>query len=179
MQVFFFFCNIGDSISNTAQAFLPDFFSTGNKVATRKVIKSIVLVGTLIGLVDSLLAAAVPLFLGSLFTSSAEVQASMLKVVGFLAASLVLHANVVALEGVLFAARQASYLARAYAASTLVFTIAMVLARALSPTLVTVWSALLLYQVVRLVQFGLKTRSIVSLPSLPKDGVMVDGPARR
>lgn len=112
------------------------------------------------GLADGLLAGAVPLFLSRLFTASAEVQLVMVSVVAYLALSLVLHANVVALEGVLFAAREANYLAKAYAASTLVFTTGMVLARAWSPTLVTVWAALLCYQVVRLVQFGCKVHTI-------------------
>lgn len=49
MQVFFFFCNIGDSISNTAQAFLPDLFSRRDRVGARTAIKNIVLVGSLIG----------------------------------------------------------------------------------------------------------------------------------
>ena len=112
---------------------------------------------------DGLLAAAVPLFLSALFTTSPEVQRGMASVGAYLAASLILHANVVALEGVLFAAREASYLAQAYATSTLVFTAAMLVARNWSPTLVTVWAALLMYQVVRLLQFGCKVHSISAL----------------
>jgi len=38
----------------------------------------------------------------SVFTSSPEVMEGMVSVVGYLAVSLVLHANVVALEGVLY-----------------------------------------------------------------------------
>jgi len=38
----------------------------------------------------------------SVFTSSPEVMGGMVSVVGYLAVSLVLHANVVALEGVLY-----------------------------------------------------------------------------
>jgi putative MATE family efflux protein len=164
IQIFFFFCNIGDSISNTAQAFLPALWSRGDRAATRKVIKSIVLVGTIIGLADGALASLIPTFFASAFTSSLEVQACMQTVVWFLGASLTLHANVVALEGVLFAAREASYLAMAYAASTLVFTSAMVVVRKFHASLLTVWVALVLYQIVRLLQFGLKTQAISASP---------------
>lgn len=164
MQVFFFFCNIGDSISNTAQAFLPALFSKGKREATLQVIKSIFLVGSVIGLVDGMLAATVPVCFSGMFTSSLEVQQRMLSVAAYLVVSLALHANVVALEGVLFAARESRYLALAYAASTTVFTAAMVVARNFSPTLFTVWSALVLYQVVRLLQFGFKVAAITAIP---------------
>lgn len=163
MQVFFFFCNIGDAMSNTAQAFLPGLMSNGDMQATRKAIKTLVLVGFSIGLVDGAVAAGGVVCMGHIFTTSAPVLEIMRSLVGYLAVSLVLHANVVALEGVLFAARQGSYLALAYAASTAIFSGAMVLARTFSPSLITVWSALVLYQVVRLMQFGLKTDAITKI----------------
>ena len=50
--------------------------------------------------------------------------------------------------------------ARAYAVSTVVFTSAMVAARSLAPSLVTVWWALVLYQVLRLLRFGIKVDAI-------------------
>ena len=111
-------------------------------------------------MLDAGLAMAIPTWLSHIFTGELKVQASMLHVVWHLGASLVLHANVVALEGVLFAAREAAFLARAYAVSTVVFTSAMVAARSLAPSLVTVWWALVLYQVLRLLQFGIKVDAI-------------------
>ena len=122
IQVFFFFCNIGDTMSNTAQAFLPGLMSKGDLKSTRQVITTLVFVGSLIGLVDATLAAAGVACMGHIFTTSAPVLELMHSLVGYLAISLVLHANVVALEGVLFAARQGQYLALAYAASTAVFS---------------------------------------------------------
>ena len=160
VQVFFFFCNIGDAVSNTAQAFLPALWSRGDPRQTRQVIKSVVVVSFILGVLDAGLAMAIPTWLSHIFTGELKVQASMLHVVWHLGASLVLHANVVALEGVLFAAREAAFLARAYAVSTVVFTSAMVAARSLAPSLVTVWWALVLYQVLRLLQFGIKVDAI-------------------
>jgi hypothetical protein len=125
IQVFFFFCNIGDTMSNTAQAFLPGLMSKGDLKFTRQVITTLVFVGSLIGLVDATLAGASVACMGHIFTTSAPVLELMRSLVGYLAISLVLHANVVALEGVLFSARQAQYLALAYAASTTaVFSVA-------------------------------------------------------
>ena len=100
VQVFFFFCNIGDAVSNTAQAFLPALWSRGDPRQTRQVIKTVVVVSFILGVLDAGLGMAIPRWLSHIFTGELNVQACMQHVVWHLGASLVLHANVVALEGV-------------------------------------------------------------------------------
>jgi hypothetical protein len=95
-------CTRVQILTQPRQAFLPATLSKRNRAATRQVISSILSVGAVVGVMDGILAAAVPACFSSLFTSSVEVHEKMVSLVAYLALSLALHANVVALEGVFF-----------------------------------------------------------------------------
>ncbi len=101
-QFTFLTCTRVQILTKLRQAFLPATLSKSNRAATRQVISSILTVGAVVGVMDGILAAAVPACFSSLFTSSVEVHEKMVSLVAYLALSLALHANVVALEGVFF-----------------------------------------------------------------------------
>ena len=101
-QFTFLTCTRVQILTKLRQAFLPATLSKRNRAATRQVISSILTVGAVVGVMDGILAAAVPACFSSLFTSSVEVHEKMVSLVAYLALSLALHANVVALEGGFF-----------------------------------------------------------------------------
>lgn len=99
-------------------------------------------------------AGAVPIFGAWIFTKDAAVAAKMASITPLLCIALLFHSSVMALEGILFASRKTIWLAWSYVFTTLFFTTLMHYARGWGVGLTGVWVALIGYQLVRLVQFG-------------------------
>ena len=132
--------------------------------------RSLKTLGAGVGVFNCAAAAAAALLFHGAFTSSAAVVAGMQSVVPVMCASLLLHNASMATEGMLLAGRDLGFLLRANAAGA---TLALVTGAALKPHgLPGVWSAILVFQLMRLGQNGLRLASRHS-PLLRTDALLL------
>jgi len=156
LRCFFFFTTFGDSLSTTAQAFLPGFLVNNNRLAIGKVVRRLVLISVGVGGLNAALAGLIPSFFPGLFTTSAEIIREMHLLAPWLSASLLAHACTMALEGILLAERELSYLAASYAINTLLVVGGLYSLRHIGGGIQGVWACLLFFQLSRCTFFAVR-----------------------
>jgi Na+-driven multidrug efflux pump len=151
---------LGDAVSQAAQSFMPGVL--GRPAAARRVARSLMALGAAVGVFNCAAVAAAALLGHGAFTSSAAVVAGMRAVVPVACVSLLLHNASMATEGMLLAGGDLPFLLRANATGAALALSAAALAQRAGLGLPGVWLAILVFQVARLGQNGLRLASPAS-----------------
>eukprot|EP00592_Proboscia_alata_P028671 CAMPEP_0194445334 /NCGR_PEP_ID=MMETSP0176-20130528/127799_1 /TAXON_ID=216777 /ORGANISM="Proboscia alata, Strain PI-D3" /LENGTH=738 /DNA_ID=CAMNT_0039271875 /DNA_START=9 /DNA_END=2225 /DNA_ORIENTATION=+ len=162
VSLFFFVSPFLEVISQTAQAFLPQFYavpSDGSKAeyteSAYKVANKLLSIGILVGLVMAGLASSIPRFLPQILTNSPLVQAAVRPLALPLFLGALLLAPVAVCEGVLLARRELGFLAGVYAISTaLLPPVLFRIKRSSEGTVGMIWNAFAVFQLFRAVMFA-------------------------
>lgn len=186
LRVFFFFATFGEALSQTAQAFIPGQLARERNIKeaktaaraaaalagdatpaveisidprlspARTMMRKVLILGVGVGSLNACVAGLVPLHLPHLFTNSAEVTAAMRSLTPLLSWSLLTHACVMGLEGILLARRRLRFLAGCYAINTVVLVSFMQWVRTWPAArgLHGAWMGLFLLQTIRVAEFG-------------------------
>ncbi len=181
MRVFFFFATCGDALSHSAQTFLPGLLyrkkvreeSMSNSLTTtatptkskdakstsddstnpRTLLKRLLLFSVGAGVFNSLAGRYIASSAGGTFTTDSSLVALMSRASPFMGLANFIHPITMTLEGSIIAGRDAGYLVGTY-----VFSLGLLLShlRYVCSEFVAVYHALLLFQIVRIIQFGLR-----------------------
>ncbi len=181
MRVFFFFATFGDALSHSAQTFLPgllyrkkvheesmstslttaatptkskDVKSTSDDSTNpRTLLKRLLLFSVGAGVFNSLAGRYIASSAGGTFTTDSSLVALMSRASPFMGLANFIHPITMTLEGSIIAGRDAGYLVGTY-----VFSLVLLLShlRYVCSEFVAVYHALLLFQIVRIIQFGLR-----------------------
>ena len=163
VSIFFLGCKFGDTVSQTAQAYLPACYAPADREgapaardpppAARRLSMRLLRLSTGLGAFVSLLAYSTVTLAPGLFTADAAVIAQMLGVAPLLLAALSMHASTMCSEGLLIGTQQFGFLAGAYGVNIAVFLTVLYAVARQGLGLPAVWTALLGFQVVRLCAF--------------------------
>lgn len=117
--------------------------------------RRLILISLGVGGLNALAAGLIPSLFPGLFTTSAEIVREMQGLAPWLSGALLAHACCMALEGILLAERELSYLASAYAVNTLLVVGGLWGLRTMGSFAIGgVWACLLFFQVSRLSMFA-------------------------
>lgn len=156
LRCFFFFTTFGDSLSTTAQAFLPGFLVNNNRLAIGKVVRRLVLISVGVGGLNAALAGLIPSYFPGLFTTSTDIIREMHLIAPWLSASALAHACTMALEGILLAQRELSYLTASYAVNTMLVVGGLYSLRHIGGGIQGVWACLLFFQMSRCMVYAIR-----------------------
>jgi len=178
MRVFFFFATCGDALSHSAQTFLPGLLyrkklheeamptsltttasnsdvnaSKNDSTNPRTLLKRLLLFSVGAGVFNSLAGRYIANSAGGTFTTDSSLVALMSRASPFMGLANFIHPITMTLEGSIIAGRDAGYLVGTY-----VFSLVLLLShlRYVCSEFVAVYHALLLFQIVRIIQFGLR-----------------------
>ena len=165
VSIFFLGCKFGDAVSQTAQAFLPSCLGerglgTSASPPAQRLSRRLLRLSTFLGAFVSLLAYGFVTRCSRVFTTDAAVTSAIASAAPLLFIALVAHASCMCSEGLLMGARQLQFLARAYAFNVAVFLSALYFVARRAMGLNAVWSALAVFQYVRLTQFLSRSRQL-------------------
>ncbi|KAG8469841.1 hypothetical protein KFE25_006296 [Diacronema lutheri] len=169
--VFYMSCKVGDSLSQTVQAFLPASLGARGELtaATRSLARKLVTASTVLGLATATLASLVTSRGGSIFTPDRAVLDMIARASPLVWCGLSIHSLTMFGEGALLARRDLRYLVRGYALNIVVFVSGLLVVKARALGLRAVWTALALFQLVRFCQFMVRAVVIGVVPA-PFDG---------
>lgn len=164
MRIFFFFATVGDGISHAAQTFMPGLLyqksqaekqgklgDVGDANNARTLLKRVLAMATTAGAVNSVVSWYIANNAGGAFTTDTSLVSLMSNVSPFMGLALFIHPITMALEGSIIAGRNLRKLLGTY-----VFSVLMLLTQLnfACNKFVGVWHAILLFQTIRIVQFG-------------------------
>jgi putative MATE family efflux protein len=153
MRLWFFFGCFGDSVSQTAQSFLPaTFYPQPDAKKFRTVLVRLLGISAGVGLMNWQLSDAVLQFGGGLFTNNSAILTLMRDNRRFIGTSLLLHPFIMCLEGTVIAARDFATLSATYAVTLVVH---FGILKYFCPSFPAVWRTFFLFQSIRLVNFSL------------------------
>jgi len=162
VSLFYCLTPVADSLSLTAQSFIPLIFakkkSPRRTAALKKVFSNFMKSATIFGMFMAGSALSIPLMTG-FFTSDPIVISQVNAVAPVMAACFMIHGFITAGEGVLLGQKDLGFLGKAYAAFFFGVPYFMlrvkksVLAGLKSSNLTSVWQVFLAYQVVRMTMF--------------------------
>jgi Na+-driven multidrug efflux pump len=153
MRVFFFHATFGDSLTQAAQTFLPQTLLEKNTTNLKKLLKKLLVLATVIGVLNWISIQWVLHNCGSVFTSNLDIIRIMAANSSPMALATFFHSFVMVFEGSIIATGDFRYLVSTYAITMAVLFGQLKFA---TPHFGGVWTALLVFQTMRLVQF--KTR---------------------
>eukprot|EP01082_Thalassiosira_pseudonana_P001579 g1068.t1 g1068 contig10:1314007-1315833(+) len=168
MRVFFFFATCGDGISHAAQTFLPGLFYRKSLVEgesselsrrnnaeddqnARTLLKRLLSIATVAGTVNCIAGRYIANNAGRVFTTDTSLVSLMSHVSPFMGLGLLIHPITMALEGSIIAGRDLKFLVSTYVLS---ITVLLAQLKFVCKEFVGVWHTLLLFQSIRIVQFG-------------------------
>ncbi|KAL9181056.1 hypothetical protein ACHAXT_009861 [Thalassiosira profunda] len=173
MRIFFFFATVGDALSQSAQTFLPGLFyqkslqendaegtpasadvskkNDGDDNNARTLLKRILLISTIAGVINCVAGRTIAHTSGGTFTTDASLVSLMSHVSPFMGLALLLHPLTMALEGSIIAANDAKYLVGTYGLSLIVLLSQL---RFVCRDFLGVWHGILVFQMIRITQFG-------------------------
>jgi Na+-driven multidrug efflux pump len=166
MRVFFFFATAGDAISQAAQTFLPGLLyqksvlmseagATSSSVTNpdlRTLLKRLLLISSVVGIVNCFVGRIVALNSGRTFSNDAALVLLMSTVSPFMGLASLFHPFAMCLEGSIIAASDTKFLVGTYIASLFVLLTQLKLCK----DFLGVWRCLLVFQLLRMSQFGLR-----------------------
>ncbi|KAL7508889.1 hypothetical protein ACHAXN_005970 [Cyclotella atomus] len=163
MRIFFFFATAGDGLSHATQTFMPGLLYQKNQAENhgagnteeaqnaRTLLKRVLLMSTTAGVVNSALSWFIANNAGKAFTTDTSLVALMSNVSPFMGLALLIHPITMTLEGSIIAGRNLKKLLFTY-----VFSVLLLLSQLkfVCTEFAGVWHAILLFQAIRIVQFG-------------------------
>ena len=178
MRIFFFFATFGDALSHSAQTFLPGLLyrkklheqamptnlttannqnstlqstNNGDSTNARTLLKRLLLFSVGAGTINSLTGRYIANSAGGTFTTDSSLVALMSRASPYMGLANFIHPITMTLEGSIIAGRDAGYLVGTY-----VFSLVLLLShlRYVCSHFAAVYHALLLFQIVRIIQFG-------------------------
>jgi Na+-driven multidrug efflux pump len=164
MRIFFFFSTFGDSLSQTAQSFLPATLypsptagggGGGDRPGFAKILRRLVVVAVAVAVINSNIAVKVLQVGGKFLTRDPVIVGLMRQHTGFLGASILLHPLIMLLEGTVIASRKFRSLVIIYT-GTLAWQLAALMF--LTGSFPAIWRTFFLFQLTRL---GLYTYRVV------------------
>eukprot|EP00804_Cyclotella_cryptica_P013258 CCRYP_007024-RB/>CCRYP_007024-RB protein AED:0.14 eAED:0.14 QI:0/0/0/1/0/0/4/0/545 len=153
MRLFFFFATMGDGLSHAAQTFMPGLLyqkSLDGKKA-RTLLKRLLVLSASVGASNSVLSRFIASNFGVAVTTDSSLVSLMSEVSPFMGLALLIHPITMTLEGSIIAGRNLTYLVGTYMAS---FLILLAQLNLVCTQFIGVWHALLLFQMIRILQFG-------------------------
>lgn len=167
ISVFFLGCKFGDAISQTSQTYLPACYDPGADGAAarpparaQRLSARLLRLSTVLGAIVSLLAFAFITRLPTIFTRDIAVLSAMRGCAPLLFVALLLHATCMCCEGLLLGSRELKFLSKAYIANVGVFLSALYMITQRRLGLQAVWKALAAFQLVRIITFALRLRTV-------------------
>jgi Na+-driven multidrug efflux pump len=152
MRLFFFFACFGDSLSQSAQSFLPKaLYPQPNATNVRRMLKRLLIFATCVGVFISQTSSYVLTNFGGYLTKDKAVVATIANHTKFLSLSLLLHPFLMLGEGTLTATRDFATMISFYTITMVTHFTLLALAVTSFPLL---WGVLFLFQSVRLTLFG-------------------------
>jgi Na+-driven multidrug efflux pump len=174
MRVFFFFATAGDAISQAAQTFLPGLLyqksvkenaqvaaassslsktdsSDSDEGNARTLLERLLLISFIVGIVNCFSGRFIALNSGRTFTNDAALVSLMSVVSPFMGLASLFHPIAMCLEGSIIAASDTRYLVGSYVTSILLLLVQL---RFTCRDFLGVWRALLVFQFLRMAQFG-------------------------
>ena len=164
MRIFFFFSTFGDSLSQTAQSFLPatiypSLTASGggddDRAGFAKILRRLFVVAAVLAVTNSNIAVQVLQVGGKFLTRDPVIVGLMRQHTGFLGASILLHPFIMLLEGTVIASRKFRSLVIIYT-GTLAWQLAALMF--LTGSFPAIWRTFFLFQLTRL---GLYTFRVV------------------
>lgn len=161
MRVFFFFATAGDAISQAAQTFLPGLLYQKSVLMSeavtnpdlRTLLKRLLLISSVVGIVNCFAGRIVALNFGRTFSNDAALVLLMSTVSPFMGLASLFHPFAMCLEGSIIAASDTTFLAGTYIASLFVLLTQL---KFICKDFLGVWRCLLVFQLLRMSQFGLR-----------------------
>jgi len=163
LSLFFFMQPFLEVLSQTAQAFLPQYLtlyerdgvtiSSRGKQEAEKLALRLLRYGVGTACIVASIASIIPRFFPFLLTNDATVQSAVRPMAAPLLISALLTAPVSVSEGVLLARRELKYLASVYLVSTAIFPFALSTIKKSAGPVVNVWIGFALFQLFRAVCF--------------------------
>jgi Na+-driven multidrug efflux pump len=169
-RMFFFLNTVGDAVSQSAQTYLPGLLyqkkllekeareggdvipaSTSEIYNARTLVKRLLLISSVIGIANCVNGQFISKNAGRAFTNDASLASLMSQVSPLMGLSLVLHPLTMCLEGAIIAASDTGYLVGTYVVSILVLLGQLSFC---CKDFMGVWYAMLMFQFIRLIQFG-------------------------
>ena len=176
MRVFFFFATAGDTISQAAQTFLPGLLyqkklrekesrqvdssslsasnvnvTDGDDRNARTLLERLLLISSIVGIFNCISGRFIALNSGRTFTNDAALVSLVSLVSPFMGLASLCHPIAMCLEGSIIAARDSRFLVGTYVASILLLLTQL---KFICNDFLGVWRALLLFQFLRMAQFG-------------------------
>ena len=152
-SLYWLFCPFGDAFSLCMQAYLPPLLLKGRSLAQQLQASAMRAAGGF-GLLAAALAALIPVFASSLFTSSRPVTTVMALTAPTLGLSILTYVLSCTVEGMLIARKQLRFLAITHIANTLGLAVGLRLLHSLPGCgLEHVWLAIGLVNLLRILEF--------------------------
>jgi Na+-driven multidrug efflux pump len=152
MRLWFFFGCFGDSLSQTAQSFLPStLYPKPRPKEFRQTLQRMLWIALGLGLANSQMSTAILKYGGSLFTKDTAILEIMKAQTGFIGLSLILHPFIMCLEGTVIAARDFTTLVATYAVT---LGVHFSILKYFCPSFPAVWRTFFLFQSICFVNFS-------------------------
>jgi len=152
MRVFFFYGTFGDSLSQTAQSFLPaTMYPKPSQKAFREVFKRLLAVTGLVAVVNSNMSMLILKRMGRFLANDSTIVRLMAEHSGFLGISVLVHPLIILLEGVVIASRDFKTLVTTYVVT---LGLHFGILKYFSGSFAAVWRTFFLFQSIRLGNFG-------------------------
>ena len=169
MRVFFFWGCFGDSLSQTAQSFLPaTMYPRPNRPAYYKILRRMLVLTAGLGILDSQASILILKHLGQYLTSDTTIITLMKNHTGFMALSILLHPFIMLLEGTVIASRNFRSLIIIYTAT---LGLHFGILKLFSGSFPAVWRTFFLFQSTRLALYAYRVvrSSRSTSPSVQQD----------
>jgi Na+-driven multidrug efflux pump len=148
MRLFFFFACFGDSLSQTAQSFLPrTLYPKPNRSSFVKIFGRLLIMATGVGVFNSQVSVFLLKRLGRFLTKDAAIISLMKHHTDYMGAAILLHPFIMMLEGVVIASRDFTTLIITYSATLLMH---FSLLKFFSGSFPAVWRTFFLFQSIRM-----------------------------
>mmetsp|Transcript_16775 Transcript_16775/g.21544 ORF Transcript_16775/g.21544 Transcript_16775/m.21544 type:complete len:706 (-) Transcript_16775:362-2479(-) len=165
IRVFFFFTTFGDALAQTIQSYLPFYTFKAKtdptaKVAEKGLVKRMIGISAIAGTLNAILATLIPLKLHSFFTTDPLVIAQLKPLAPIAGITLVTHAVVMSLEGIIISKRDVKFLTGSYLFTTTVMVGLLSMIKVLpffaKNIAQSAWFGLLVFQLLRLTLYSLR-----------------------
>lgn len=154
MRVFFFYGTLGDSLSQTAQSFLPaTLYPQPSRSAFRKILQRLLVVASVLAVSNSRLAVFILQNFGKYLASDHSIVRMMADHTHFFGLAVLVHPFIILLEGSVIAARDFRTLVQTYVVT---LGLHFGILKFFCGSFPAVWRTFFLFQTIRLGNFGLQ-----------------------
>jgi Na+-driven multidrug efflux pump len=154
MRIFFFYGCFGDSVSQTAQSFLPStLYPTPNPKNFRAILQKLIIMAASIGFLNRLGTINILKHFGKYLTKDATIVRLMSENTQFIGFAILLHPMIVLLEGTVIASRDFATLIKTYATT---LPLHFFILRGFCGSFPAIWRTFFLFQTIRFVLYGIR-----------------------